>query len=119
MMEASTTLCGLSVGILSAAAVAISTTLPDLASHGVESVRIAFRRGVHVDSVSRSLETREAEGHLRSWAYVVTGIPADVIQQELDRFHEETVCLDSPENMKGGFANMQRIVESRTYEGVH
>ncbi|KAJ5089210.1 polyketide synthase [Penicillium argentinense] len=88
--ETGTTLAGLSIGILSAAAVAVSQTLFDLAKYGVESVRIAFRMGIHVDHVSQSLEAREPEGPPKSWAYVVTGVSADVIQQELDRFNKET-----------------------------
>lgn len=81
----------MSIGILSAAAVAVSANLSDIASYGVESVRIAFRMGIHVDNISQSLEAREPEGSPKSWAYVVTGVSAEVIQKELDLFNKETV----------------------------
>ncbi|CAI7654954.1 unnamed protein product [Penicillium glandicola] len=88
--ETGTIISGLSVGILSAAAVAVSNNLSDLANYGVESVRTAFRMGIRVDHVSQSLEAREPEGPPKSWAYVVSGVSAEVIQQELDCFNKET-----------------------------
>ncbi|KAJ5907011.1 uncharacterized protein N7473_003927 [Penicillium subrubescens] len=75
--DAGTTLTGLSVGLLSGAAVATSTSLSDLAYYGVESVRIAFRMGIHVDRVSQSLESRESDSSPKAWAYVVTGVSAE------------------------------------------
>lgn len=66
---------------------------------GPESVRIAFRLGVHVDSVSQSLESREPDGSMNdSWAYVVTGVPVQEIQKELDQFNAETVSSTSCHN---------------------
>ncbi|KAJ5323477.1 Type I Iterative PKS [Penicillium atrosanguineum] len=85
-----TTLTGLSIGLLSAAAVSVSTSISDLTYYGVESVRVAFRMGVHVEHVSQSLEAREPDGPPESWAYVVAGVTSDVIQGELDRFNQET-----------------------------
>ena len=91
--DTGTTLSGLSVGLLSAAAVAISTSISDLAHYGVDSVRIAFRMGIHVDRVSQSLEAREPDSNPKTWAYVVTGVSAETVQQELDRFNKETVTI--------------------------
>jgi hypothetical protein len=88
-----TFLAGLGIGLLAASALSLSTSLPELALAGSESVRVAFRLGVHVDSVSQSLEARESDGTLSSWAYVVTGLAQSDIQKELDRFNSETVCL--------------------------
>ncbi|MCJ1382994.1 hypothetical protein MMC17_006107 [Xylographa soralifera] len=87
--ESSTTLSGLSIGLLAAAAVSVSTSLTELALTGTESVRVAFRLGTHVDGISQSLEPRELEGPLSSWAYVVTGVEAKVVQTELDQFNAE------------------------------
>lgn len=72
---------------------AISTSLSDLAYYGVESVRIAFRMGIHVDRVSQSLESRGPDSGPKTWAYVVTGVSAEIIQQELDRFNMDTVNI--------------------------
>jgi hypothetical protein len=73
--------------------VAVSTSLSDLAYYGVESVRIAFRMGIHVDRVSHSLESRESDSSPKPWAYVVTGVSAEIVQQELDRFNMDTVSI--------------------------
>lgn len=66
-------------------------SLADLASYGAESVRVAFAFCVHVGRVSQLLETTtlraEAEASSVSWAYVVLGVPADVVQAELDLFN--------------------------------
>jgi len=78
--------------LLAAAAVSVSTSLSELAVTGAESVRVAFRLGVHVDGVSQLLESREADGNLNSWAYVVTGISAEDVQREIDQYNAETVC---------------------------
>jgi asperthecin polyketide synthase len=79
--------------LLAGAAVAVSTSLADLAFAGAESVRVAFRLGIHVDRVSQSLEPRQPDGsNLDSWAYVVTGLPAENVQREIDQFNAETVC---------------------------
>lgn len=56
-------------------------------------MRIAFRMGIHVDRVSQSLEAREPDSNPKTWAYVVTGVSAEIIQQELDRFNKETVSI--------------------------
>jgi Starter unit:ACP transacylase in aflatoxin biosynthesis len=81
----------MSIGLFAAAAVSVSSSLPDLAHIGAESVRVAFRFCVQVDQVSQLLEARGAEGNLRSWAYVVTGLSAEEVQRELDHYNTETV----------------------------
>lgn len=88
--------------MLSAAAVSGSSSLAELAMTGAESVRIAFRLGVHVDSVSQSLESREPDGSMSdSWAYVVTGISAQEVQKELDQFNTETVNSEASSQVVG------------------
>ncbi|KAK2616398.1 hypothetical protein QQS21_000639 [Conoideocrella luteorostrata] len=86
-----THLAGISVGLLSAAAAAVSTSLADLTSYGAESVRVAFAFCVHVGRVSQLLETTtldtETETSPVSWAYVVIGVPEVVVQAELDLFN--------------------------------
>ena len=65
---------------MAAAAVSISSFLSAVALNGVESVRVAFRLGVHVDHVSQSLESHEIDGTRESWAYVVTGVSSEEIR---------------------------------------
>ncbi|EFQ33703.1 beta-ketoacyl synthase domain-containing protein [Colletotrichum graminicola] len=87
---AETTLSGLSIGLFAAAAISISDSLADVAVNGVESVRVAFRLGIHVDGVSGRLESRDHDGNYGSWAYVLTGLSAEEVQEELDRYNTES-----------------------------
>ncbi|RDW58538.1 type I polyketide synthase [Aspergillus mulundensis] len=81
-------LVGISVGLFSAAAVAVAESLADLVSYGAESLRTAFAFCVHVQRVSWTLETTATEQATSiSWATVVTGLPADTIQGELVNFN--------------------------------
>ncbi|KAK0648453.1 beta-ketoacyl synthase domain-containing protein [Cercophora newfieldiana] len=88
--RARTTLSGLSIGLFAAAAVSVSESLAEVATNGVESVRVAFRLGIHVDGVSGRLESRDQDGTYGSWAYVVTGLSAEKVQEELDRYNTES-----------------------------
>ncbi|KAK7990459.1 hypothetical protein PG990_014739 [Apiospora arundinis] len=82
--NSSSNLTGLSVGILTAAGVSVSSSLSDLVQTGVKSARIAWRLGVHVNAKSQLLESAQTEGSPDSWAYVVTGLSVGEIQSELD-----------------------------------
>lgn len=68
-----------------------TSSLDELSLAGTESVRIAFRLGIHVDHVSQSLEPQHVEGGKSSWAYVVAGIAVEDVQKELDLFNNTTV----------------------------
>ncbi|KAL4759692.1 type I polyketide synthase [Aspergillus foveolatus] len=82
-------LVGISVGLFSAAAVAVSKSISDLVSYGAESVRTAFAFCVHVQRVSQTLEPTVAEQAASvSWATVIIGVAADTIQGELDQFNQ-------------------------------
>lgn len=59
-------------------------------------MRVAFRLGIHVDGVSQSLESREADGNLHSWAYVVKAVSTEDVQREIDQYNAETVCSAPP-----------------------
>jgi hypothetical protein len=77
--------------LFAAAAVSISTSIADVAINGVESVRVAFRLGIHVNNVSERLEARDQDGNYDSWAYVLTGLSVAKVQEELDRYNKEAV----------------------------
>ncbi|KAF5863302.1 hypothetical protein ETB97_010300 [Aspergillus alliaceus] len=86
----STVLAGLSIGLLAGAAVSLSKSLQDLASTGAESVRVAFRLGIYIDEISRTVEVRDPAAPPQSWAYVVTGLSVEEAQQEIDQYNADT-----------------------------
>ncbi|KAL3475801.1 hypothetical protein BJX99DRAFT_270936 [Aspergillus californicus] len=86
LSEKSTTLAGLSIGVLAAAGVALSTNLAEVAKNGAECVRVSFRLGVYVTEISRKLEAPQADGTLLSWAHVITGEKHSAIQDELAQY---------------------------------
>ncbi|KAL6856714.1 polyketide synthase [Trichoderma novae-zelandiae] len=92
-----TCLAGISVGLFSAAAVAVSSSLIDLVYYGVESVRVAFSFCVHVGRISQLLESTERTKTASSvsWAYVVIGVPAEVVQAELSHFNGQNEPSDT------------------------
>ncbi|KAK4496177.1 hypothetical protein PRZ48_012157 [Zasmidium cellare] len=78
----------LGVGLLSAAAVSLATNITELPKFGTDAIRIAFRMGVHVLSISQSLETLDLAAEQRdSWAFVVHKIQPEEAQQELEALH--------------------------------
>ncbi|KAK8134771.1 hypothetical protein PG984_006783 [Apiospora sp. TS-2023a] len=89
-------LAGISIGLFSAASVAVSRSLADLVLCGAEAVRMAFVFCLHVGRVSQLLEspgdikdnTPTQRPEIRTWAAVITGLPAEVVQAELDRFND-------------------------------
>jgi hypothetical protein len=81
--DSNTSLAGLGIGLLSAAAVSLSTSLSDLSTAGADVVRIAFRLGIHVQAVSEQLEPRDNE-QPDTWAYVVHNCDTVTVQQDLD-----------------------------------
>jgi hypothetical protein len=88
-----TVLAGLGTGLLSTAAVSLSPTLADVPLAGAEVIRIAFRLGVLVDSVSQNLQPRQISeaGPGESWAHVIPDVTADEVQRELDAIHTAEV----------------------------
>ncbi|KAG2001528.1 hypothetical protein GB937_010070 [Aspergillus fischeri] len=85
-----TILAGLSIGIIAGAAVALSSSLADVAKVGAESVRVSFRLGVYVADISTKLEAPQSDGTLQSWAHVVTGMSHEAVQEELSQFNAVT-----------------------------
>ena len=76
---------------MAAASVSLASSIADLAYTGGECVRVSFRLGVYVDNLSRSVEPRDADGTLESWAYVVTGLDLETVKREVIKYNEETV----------------------------
>ncbi|KAI0842123.1 polyketide synthase [Hypoxylon sp. FL0890] len=93
LVAPTTCLAGISIGLFAATAAAISTSISDLVSYGAKSVRVAFAFCVHVNDVSQFLETRAPAEAPPSWAMVVTGLPVEEVQAELDRFNSEAPTL--------------------------
>lgn len=92
-----TTVAGLSVGLFSGAAIALSTTLAEVVKNGAECLRVSFRLGVYVGDFSSKLEAPQPDGMLQSWAHVVTGMTEESVKSELARVNE---VLDNSEVSK-------------------
>ncbi|OTA99700.1 hypothetical protein M426DRAFT_16165 [Hypoxylon sp. CI-4A] len=90
-----TCLAGMGVGILAAAAISIAPTLADIPIIGAEAVRVAFRMGIYVDEVSQNLEPRRLSGSPDSWAYVVSEVSPEEVQEELNAFQAEEKIPES------------------------
>lgn len=82
---------GLSTGLLAAAAVALSPSVPALTSLGVEVVLVAFRLGLYVQAAAGHLECLGVADQSLSWSYTVSGVSRDEAQKKLDVFHQEKV----------------------------
>ena len=82
---------GLSTGLLAAAVVALSPTIPALMPLAVEAVLIAFRLGLHVKTTASIIETSPAHDDDSSWAYVIPGKTQSEAQTALDHFHQDKV----------------------------
>ena len=89
-MSPQTHVVGICTGSIAAAAVACANSLLELIPLAVESVRVAFRTGLHVSTTAQALEQAvQANG---TWSEVVTGVGGDEIKIALDGFYKEKVC---------------------------
>lgn len=78
---------------MASAAASVARSIHDLANAGVECVRIAFRIGIRVDQVSQTLEARDTDDELASWAFVVAGVSQEDVQRELDTYNSSSVSV--------------------------
>ena len=90
-----TVLAGLGVGLLASTAIALAPTISDLPSSGADAVRLAFRLGIHVQSVSENLEARDLSEAPDTWAYVIHNVGQDIAQKELDAMHAQAHAPDT------------------------
>jgi noranthrone synthase len=82
-----TFILGLCTGMLSAASVASSKSLPELLEAAVHTVVVAFRAGLVVVDVRNRIEA----GNDQVWSMVFPGVPASGAQTAIDRFVEQNV----------------------------
>jgi monodictyphenone polyketide synthase len=68
--------------------VSLATRDADLPLYGIDAVIVAFRMGIHVQSISHHLEARDLSNDPQTWAYVIHNIDPEVAQQELDSIHD-------------------------------
>ncbi|KAL9094354.1 MAG: hypothetical protein Q9165_003495 [Trypethelium subeluteriae] len=90
-----TCLAGLGIGLLASTAISLSSTLADLPLTGADAVRLAFRMGIHVKSVSENLEARDMSESPETWAYVVHNVDPAVAQKELESIHSQDCIPDT------------------------
>lgn len=68
-----------------------------MAETGADFAGIAFRLGVVVHSVSFNLEhPNQSKAKRESWAYVISNISHDDLQNELDRLQARLVSMFHP-----------------------
>ncbi|KAJ5909050.1 ketoacyl-synt-domain-containing protein [Penicillium taxi] len=97
ILKNQTTASGLSVGLFSGAAIALSSTLAEVVKNGAECLRVSFRLGAYVNQFSSKLEAPQTDSTLQSWAHVVTGLTEEAVRNELMRVNED---LANPELSK-------------------
>lgn len=90
-MGLETCVVGLSAGLLAAAAVALSPTIPALMPLAVEAVLISFRLGLHIKNTASNIEISPAHDDDSSWSYVIPGRTQAEAQDALDTFHQDKV----------------------------
>jgi hypothetical protein len=82
---------GLCTGLLAASAVSSAASPSSLIPLAVETVKIAFRLGLHIDSVADRLRVR---GHDEEcWSVLVSGVTEIVAKCAVDDFNEEQVTI--------------------------
>jgi hypothetical protein len=119
-----TSLTGLGIGILAAAALSISPALSDIPRAGAEVVRLAFRLGIYVDEVSSQLQNHELfSGTVSdSWAYVLPDVEADIVQKELNSIHTKAVSEKIESQNHEGLMSMaskhQRLAKYSSVQSV-
>ena len=87
----STTLLGVGVGLLAAAAVSAASSLPDLVELTLRAIRVAFRLGLYVNQVSSQFEPEGNALARDSWSFAISDMTVEEIQHEIDRYNAETV----------------------------
>ena len=86
---------GLSTGLLPAAVVALSPSIPALMPLAVEAVLVAFRLGLYVKTTANNIEPSPAHDDDSSWSYVIPGKTKSEVQSALDDFHLNEVIEES------------------------
>ncbi|KAK2629894.1 hypothetical protein QTJ16_000714 [Diplocarpon rosae] len=83
--SSSTEILGICTGLLSASAVASSSSLSSLIPLAVQTVRIAFRLGSRVSTVANQLETPTDQS--QTWSTIVVGISRDEAEVAISEFN--------------------------------
>ncbi|KAK9853843.1 putative polyketide synthase [Penicillium brevicompactum] len=89
----STTLLGVGVGLLAAAAVSAASSLPELVELTLRAIRVAFRLGLYVNQVSSQFEPEGNALARDSWSFAISDMTVEEIQHEIDRYNAETSCI--------------------------
>lgn len=84
---------GLSSGLLAAAAVALSPSIPALLPLGAHIVLIAFRLGLHVQIAANHLDSVHQVDDVKSWSRVIQMTTEMEVKKALDNFHRGMVTV--------------------------
>ena len=111
---------GLSTGLLAAAVVALSPTIPALMPLAVEAVLIAFRLGLHVKNTASNMEMPPAHDSDSSWSYVISGKTEPEARKALEEFHHAMVRKSISANATSTDTVPQTIPQShQAYIAAH
>ena len=89
LLSTDKSIIGLCTGLLAASAVSSISCPTSLIPIAVETVRLAFRLGLRVDSVADRLRPRGQDQD--SWSVLVSGLGDVVAQCAIDDFHADVV----------------------------
>lgn len=88
-----TCLLGKGTGLLTAASLALSSNLNELAKFGAIVVGIAFRTGLMVERMSGSVEVLDRSTQSpEPWLVCVHGLTEEEVQAEVEKYNTLRVC---------------------------
>lgn len=82
---------GSSVGLVSAAAISSFSNLSSFLPLAIEHVKVAFRLGVQVDSVSERISSTKVGK--ASWSKIASGVTEEAVEEILTSFHRQSVRI--------------------------
>lgn len=91
MLSPSKSIIGLCTGLLPAAAVSSFSSSTSCIPLAVETVRIAFRLGLHVATVADRLRVKSHKEE--SWSVLVSGITEVAAKYAVKDFNDQTVSI--------------------------
>ena len=83
------------MGLLAAAAIALSPTVSTLVPLGVEVILVAFRLGLHVERTASDITSLAADQGA-SWSCIIFGKTVDEVEVALTDFHGNDVSYKYP-----------------------
>lgn len=87
---------GVSIGQLPAAAITLSPNIVSLIPLAVRIILIGFRLGCYIHSSANIIEQTSSEKLGRSWAFEISGVSEETLQQALHEYNNKHVSRTLP-----------------------